>query len=108
MKNAQSFDEFWKLYPKQVAKKAAFKVFKKINPSDVLLKKILAALKRQAASEKWQRDGGKYIPHPPTWLNDERWEDELDTPMATNKQPTQADHYRNLESKRREQAQPAM
>ena len=104
LKNAQSFDEFWKLYPKKVAKKAAFNAFKKINPRDALLKQILAALERQAASEKWQRDRGKFIPDPPTWLNGERWEDELVTPMAANKQLTQADHYRNLGKGKREQA----
>ena len=73
------FNEFWKIYPNKVAKKTTFKVFKKINPSDALLKQILAALERQAASEKWQRDGGKYIPNPPTWLNGNRWEDEVET-----------------------------
>lgn len=106
LKNISSFDEFWKRYPKKVAKKAAFKIFKKINPSDALIKQILAALERHAASEKWQCDGGKYIPNATTWLNGERWEDELNIPMATNKQLTQADHYRNLEEKRREQVQP--
>ena len=106
LKNISSFDEFWKLYPNKVAKKAAFKVFEKINPSDALLKQILAALERNIASEKWQRDGGEFIPNPTTWLYGERWEDELVTPMAANKQLTQADHYRNLKGKAREQEQP--
>ncbi|MUU13084.1 MAG: hypothetical protein EP146_18340 [Oscillibacter sp.] len=38
---------------------------------------ILAALERQKCSDRWQRDGGQYIPDPTTWLNGRRWEDEL-------------------------------
>ena len=36
-------------------------------------------LRRQKDSVQWQRDGGKYIPHPSTWLNQRRWEDETET-----------------------------
>jgi hypothetical protein len=32
------------------------------------------ALQRQSA--QWQRDDGQFIPHPSTWLNGRRWEDE--------------------------------
>ena len=28
-------------------------------------------------SAQWQRDNGQYIPHPATWLNQGRWDDEL-------------------------------
>ena len=38
---------------------------------------VLAALERQKCSDRWQRDGGQYIPDPTTWLNGRRWEDEL-------------------------------
>ena len=31
---------------------------------------------RHLASEQWARDGGRYIPHPTTWLNGERWNDD--------------------------------
>ena len=26
-----------------------------------------------------QKDGGQFVPHPTTWLNQRRWEDEVDT-----------------------------
>ena len=28
-------------------------------------------------SKEWKKENGKYIPHPTTWLNQKRWEDEL-------------------------------
>ena len=41
------------------------------------LKTILNAVKAQRESPQWTRDGGQFIPHPATWLNQERWEDEV-------------------------------
>ena len=29
-------------------------------------------------TEQWQKDKGRFIPHPATWLNQERWQDVLD------------------------------
>ena len=40
---------------------------------------LLSAISNQKKSEQWRRDGGKYIPHPTTWLNGKRWEDEVNT-----------------------------
>lgn len=71
------FDQFWTTYPKKVGKKEARKAFEKINPSEELLKKILSAVEEQSKSKQWLKDGGEYIPNPTTWLNQERWDDEL-------------------------------
>jgi len=71
------FNEFWKAYPRKVARGAAWKAFAKRKPDRAMLAKFLAAIEEQRRSEGWQRDGGRYIPHPATWLNDERWADEL-------------------------------
>ena len=35
-------------------------------------------------SDEWAEDGGRYIPHPATWLNGERWEDEVRPRRAGN------------------------
>lgn len=72
------FDEFWQVCPRKVGKQNALKAWQRINPDDDLRATILAALERQAALEQWKKDGGKYIPHPATWLNGRRWEDEVD------------------------------
>ena len=72
------FENFWKAYPKKVGKDAARKAFAKRKPDDGLLSSMLAALDAQARSPDWQKDGGQFIPHPATWLNQGRWEDVVD------------------------------
>ena len=38
---------------------------------------MLAAIERQKQTAQWKENGGQYIPHPATWLNGRRWEDEV-------------------------------
>ena len=73
----RGFDTFWKSYPRKIGKQAAFKIWKKLNPTKELLAKILTAIEQQKKCEQWQKDGGQYIPHPKTWLNEGRWDDEM-------------------------------
>ena len=73
------FDQFWKAYPRKESKPNAKKAFEKIKPDEELLQKMLTAIEKWKATDQWQEDGGRYIPHPSTWLNQRRWEDE---PMA--------------------------
>ena len=70
------FAEFWAVYPKKAGKVTAEAAWLKLNPSKALHSKILAAIETAKKSRQWQRDGGQYIPHPATWLNQRRWEDE--------------------------------
>ena len=72
------FEEFWKAYPKKVGKGYAQECFKKIKPSRKLLDTMLEAIAKQKKSDMWKRDKGQYIPNPSTWLNQKRWEDDLD------------------------------
>ena len=73
--NQQSFDEWWDVWPKKVAKGAArtaYKTAMKKTTHDNLMACTRAAVKI------WERDRTekKFIPFPATWLNQERWEDE--------------------------------
>ena len=73
-KGDSSFDRFWSAYPKKVGKEAARKAFAKAKaPLDVML----SAIDRQKNSQQWKRDNGQYIPNPATWLNQGRWDDEV-------------------------------
>lgn len=72
------FDEFWKCYPKKVGKPVALKAWLKIKPNDALFAEILEALKKHKKLEQWKKDKGQYIPNPATWINQHRWEDEID------------------------------
>lgn len=71
------FADFWSAYPRKTAKPEAQKAFAKLNPDSELLSKLLGAIALQKLSGQWQSEGGSFIPHPATWLNGRRWEDEL-------------------------------
>ena len=73
------FENFWKEYPRKVAKTKAVEAFNKINPSEELVAKMIDAVTVQRKSAEWRKDGGQFIPHPSTWLNQRRWEDEINT-----------------------------
>lgn len=83
------FEEFWKAYPKKVGKKAAESSWKKIKPDAELHDRIMTAIGRARVTEQWQREGGRYIPNPATWLNQGRWDDEYEEvtqPYGSNSQ----------------------
>ena len=69
------FDQFWKLYPRRVAKADARKAWAKIRAED--RQKILEVLPDHLKQDQWTKDGGQFIPYPASWLNGERWEDDL-------------------------------
>lgn len=74
--NDARFETFWISYPRKVAKHDASRAFKKLALVNGDFEKVLAALEAAKASEQWQRDEGKFIPHASTWLNGRRFEDE--------------------------------
>jgi uncharacterized protein YdaU (DUF1376 family) len=77
------FQEFWKAYPKKIGKPKAESAFMRETKKAGVADLILADVKRRLASdEQWLRDGGQFIPHPTTYLNNHRWEDQVDTVEA--------------------------
>jgi hypothetical protein len=79
-KNKESnkdFEKFWKAYPKKVGKKKVQDKFDENNfPIDLILKNI----ELQKKSDQWQNQ--QYIPNPETYLNQERWTDEVVLPFV--------------------------
>ncbi|MCS3467114.1 hypothetical protein M2401_000835 [Pseudomonas sp. JUb42] len=86
--NEDLFPKFWKLYPNKKGKTAAEKAWKKHKVTDDLFTLITQGLARQCASPGWTKDGGQFIPHPATWLNGKRWEDEVSTPSNVHHLPS--------------------
>lgn len=74
------FNKFWQTYPKKVGKDAAQKAFSKRKPDEPLLLLMLKAIDNQKNTIGWQKDDGQYIPNPATWLNQGRWQDQLEAP----------------------------
>ena len=71
------FESFWQAYPKKVGKPAALKAFRsaKVNCH---LPELLTDIEAKAQSDAWVKDGGQFIPNPATYLNQRRWEDQID------------------------------
>ena len=69
-----TFAEFWAAYPRKVGKHNAERAWAKLRPP---LGEVLTALEVWRNSGDWRREGGRYIPHPATWLNRGGWEDEV-------------------------------
>ena len=84
---SSAFDAFWQSYPRKVGKGAAIRSFERQHGA-AHLDAILAAIQWQAQSEQWRRDGGQYIPHPATWLNQQRWLDEQPARVALESDST--------------------
>lgn len=74
---ADGFDRFWAAYPNKKAKDKARKAWEKLQADADLTERIMAALEQQKKSRQWTKDNGEYIPHPATWLNGRRWEDQV-------------------------------
>lgn len=78
--NKKSFDMFWQLYPSKKAKMRAFSCWAKairVTKIDT----ILQALYDQIQEKAQKSSLGVFVPewpHPSTWLNQKRWEDEID------------------------------
>lgn len=71
--DADGFEKFWEAYPRKVGKGAAQNSWRKAKPP---LDAVLTAIRKARQSQDWQKDRGAFIPHPATWLNQARWEDE--------------------------------
>jgi len=68
---AKGFETWWQAYPRKEAKGAAAKAYAKaLTLTDP--QALLDALDRNWPTRK-------YIPHPATWLNSQRWLDEIET-----------------------------
>lgn len=74
----QAFNEFWKLYPKKVNKQGALRSFKRIKGLKKEYPLIIEAVKKSLMSKEWQKNNYQFVPHPQTWINQERWKDVVD------------------------------
>lgn len=81
----EGFEDFWKAYPKKVNKKEAITAFRKAKFTSLEI--ILKAVEKQKQSDQWLKDNGTFIPYPSSWLNKERWDDEVKINNNTNNDP---------------------
>lgn len=72
---AARFDAWWAEYPKKVEKKKARDIWKR-RKLDRIADDLIADVQRRKKSDRKWLEG--YIPNPTTYLNGDRWEDELE------------------------------
>lgn len=96
------FDRFWTSYPRKVGEDAARKAFDRRKPTDELVNEMVAAIGRQTQSEQWRQEGGRFIPHPATWLTQGRW---MDGPQESIPTPLDRGPDPELERIKRDAAQ---
>ena len=72
---AGDFHAFWFAYPNKTGKGAAMQAYAKaLGRADH--ETLMAAVEAQRLWPQWAKEGGKFIPNPATWLNQQRWLDE--------------------------------
>ena len=74
----KGFELFWELYPSKRKKPVARIAWMNMRVhSEEQYALINAAVERYKKTDQWQENNGRYIPDPDTFLQDERWTDEI-------------------------------
>jgi hypothetical protein len=87
------FEQFYAAYPRKVARRHAEKIWLQLKVDAELYRKIMDGLAQQCAV--WEDDGTakQFIPHPGTWLNGHRWEDEIEALAQRSEKPPERIEY---------------
>ena len=72
-----TFDDFWLLYPRKVAKLDARKMWQRLSSAQRVAVITALVMWRKVWMDRGELE---YVPHAATWLHGERWEDELPPP----------------------------
>ena len=79
------FDNFYALYPRKQGRRAAEKSWQRLSSQEQ--QDAFDALSNHIEYWKLKQTEKDFIPHPATWLNQGRWEDELDMEVKKIKKP---------------------
>jgi len=88
-----TFNDFWFIYPRKTHKAEARKAWNKLKPSFAVKRDIEDNLNARAKAGEWQDK--QFIPHAATYLNNERWEDEVTARTIPNGQRKESNAERS-------------
>ena len=95
---SEDFERFWKAYPKRVNKGQAWKTWEKLRKAKELpeIEELCRAVRWRKIADDWEKDDGRFIPHPSTWLNAHGWEDEAcqEPPDDQRNDPREEEAYK--------------
>lgn len=80
------FEQFWKHYPRKVAKRAAQAAFNRLTKDEQA--QAVEAIEQHVAYWKLKGTEMEFICHATTWINQGRFEDELDMTPKELKRPS--------------------
>lgn len=75
--NGEHFERFWSEYPNKVKRKKCQEIWQRLKLTPAQAEQVIEAVKRYRRTAQWQKNGGEFIPHPSTFLNQGRWEDQI-------------------------------
>ena len=91
---SNSFDQWWAVYPKKVKKKTALGIWKR-KKLDFCKTDLCLDIENRVKSDRQWLEG--FIPHPTTYLTQERWNDEIEIQNGKNEQSGKCDGRTALE-----------
>jgi len=84
-------DTIYRAYPRKVGKKKALASIKRAL-REVEFGELLAAVREYAACRKLSGQDQRFTPHPATWFNGGRWDDDRNEWRRIDGQPTRAEN----------------
>jgi hypothetical protein len=87
--NIDHFESFWTVYPRKVGKAQAKKAWDKLKLDDDTVRMIAENIALRIKHGEWSDANKTFIPHASTYLNNARWEDEVDATQRVAKKPDQ-------------------
>ena len=80
-----NFNEFYALYPRKMGRKDAERAWNRLTP--IQQAECLEAMPNYLKYWKIKETAKDYIPYPASFLNAQRWTDEIDIEPIQNKKP---------------------
>ena len=88
--NIDHFESFWTVYPRKVGKAQARKAWDKLKLDEDTVKMIAENIALRIKYGEWSDANKTFIPHASTYLNNARWEDEVEQQVVKQiKKPSQ-------------------
>ncbi len=75
----EQFAAFWSAYPRKIGKAKCQSWWHRRKISNEVLQSMIETINKYKLTDQWKKDNGSFIPHPYTFLNQGRWEDEVET-----------------------------
>lgn len=95
------FDDWWGVYPRKVGKQKAEKAYGVARRNGVTPEQLHDGLVASVAQWRRERRPPDKVPHPTTWLNEGRWDDDYNpasTPATQHRALTEAEEWKRMKS----------